>query len=233
MNTLDNKDFLLWKEKYWNLYYVEIEGEEFLFRELSRSEYKKGLRLYEDDIVSLEDYICQKCVLEPVDFDWENCIAGIPTSLCDMILYESGFSEDTGKLEEYMTRYRSEMTTLDNQIACIIKEAFPDLSLEEIEDWSMEKTIWYYSRAEYILNSLRGINLTIETANAEDEVAQRPGMTKTAPQEKPAQLGDKNFDIQLDGDGSVADFPELAEIQAFMKGKWVPPPTSEDGEELL
>jgi hypothetical protein len=43
---------------------------------------------------------------------------------------------------------------------------------------------------------------------------------------------DRKFDYQVEGDGGFADFPELGEIQAFMKGKWIPPERTE-GEELL
>lgn len=222
---MEKKEFLKLKEQYWNLYYVEIEGEEFLFRELSRSEYKNGIRLYGEDVTSLEEYICGICVFEPVDYDFEECIAGIPSSLSDFILHESGFTEDTGKLNEYMNKYRNEMKTLDNQIACVIKEAFPDLNIEDIENLSMEKTVWYYSRAEYILNTLRGRDIEIGmTGNEEVDPINRPVEKSNEEVKKP--------EFNLDVEGSASDFSELSEIQSFMRGKWMPPARTE-GEELL
>ena len=228
---MDKKQFMDWKDKYWNLYYVEIEEQEFLFRELSRSEYKKAVRLYQEDPSVLEEYICQTAILEPADYDFEECIAGIPTSLSNFILYESGFTEDTGKLTEYMSKYRKEMETLDNQIACIIKEAFSDLSIEEIENWPMEKTIWYYSRAEYILNDLRHIDLVISNRNEETQAPQKKQKPAIQKPQQP-QEGDRKFEFDLDAGGSASDFSELSEIDAFMKGKWNPPQVSE-GEELI
>lgn len=228
---MDKQEFLQWKDKYWSLYYVEIEGYEFLFRELSRSEYKKGVRLYDDDTEELEEYICRLCILEPEGFDFENCIAGIPTSLANMILFESGFTEDTGKLATYMEKYEAEMTTLDNQISCIIKEAFPEKDIEEIENWPMEKTIWYYSRAKYILNSLRGLDLIVQTAGDEAPAPSQQRVAKPTNTQAPPAKEEKKFDFKLGGEGTVSDFPELAEVNAFMKGRPLPP--RQEGEELL
>lgn len=231
---MDENTFFAWKNEYWNIYYIEMLGEEFLFRELSRAEYKRGIRLYKEDPTTLEEYVCSICVLEPEGYDFSNCVAGIPSVLSDFILLESGFSEDTGKLAGYMNKYRKEMETLDNQMACIIKEAFSDLSIEEIENWSMEKTIWYYSRSEYIL-SLRGIDLAIEVAG--DKTIQESTKTKKPKDIKKPDIveqseEDRKFDIHLAEGGSAKDFPEVGEIQAFMKGKWMSPPVIE-GEELL
>jgi hypothetical protein len=213
--------YLKWKEKYWNLYYTEIDGEEFLFRELSRLEYRTGIRLYEDDSSSLEEYICRTCVLEPEDYDYEDCpSAGLPTSLSTQILYESGFLEDTGKMDEYITKYRKEMDSPDNVITCMIKEAFQELTLDEIESWPMQKTIWYFARAEYILREFRGVQLT---SNVEEP---QPDVKET----KPARA----FTTELVGEDSAAsDFSELGEINAFMKGKWNPPPVLSEGDELI
>ena len=48
------------------------------------------------------------------------------------------------------------MYNLDNQITCIINEAFPNFDIEEIENWDLERTAKYLSRAEYKLQNFRG-----------------------------------------------------------------------------
>lgn len=202
---------------------MEIEGFEFLFRELSRLEYKRVLR-YFDMKEEQEEYICKTCVIEPGDFNFEDCPAGIPTSLAEIILAESGFGADTGKLATYLQKYRNEMTTFDNQVSCIIQEAFPDKSIEDIEGWPMEKTIWYLSRAEYILNGLRGMNIQytpVEQAAEPEQRPQRPHPVEQAPDPSKPRVTKIQHDM-TEGNGydsNTTDFSELKEIELFMRGK--------------
>lgn len=197
---MDNKTLLKLKEKYWSIYKSEINGITFIWRELSRKEFNRVTRLFADPY-DREEEVCRICVIEPVSFDFENCPAGIPTTLCNHILIESGFGPPTGKLDRVLTQFREEMQDFRNQVSCIIHEAFPTLDIEEIEDWSFEKTLWYFSRAEYKL-SLRGIQLV--NRQEENGVQQN-------------NIQDING-INISGD--LSDFPELKAQKEFMEGKW-------------
>ena len=53
--------------------------------------------------------------------------------------------------------YRQETNTINSNITCIINEAFPNFDIEEIENWDMDKTIKYFTRAEWKLINLRQI----------------------------------------------------------------------------
>lgn len=151
-----------WKEIYTAVFVTQIEDFEIVWRGLSRSEYKKVMEYYEDEFERAE-YVCRICVLEPVIEDWSQEIyAGVPETLAQNILHESGFSEDSSKMDSLMLYHDQEMRRFDNQVSCIIKEAFQDISLEEIEDWPLEKTMWYYSRAKWTLQTFRGITLEKE-----------------------------------------------------------------------
>jgi hypothetical protein len=187
------------KDKYWNIYKSHIDGYgEFIWRELSRREWNKAMRFYQDPY-EREEYVIRTCVIQPDMelFDIDNSRAGLVTSLAVTILRESGFSsEPTGKIEYLMSTYDNEMQSFQHQVSCIITEAFPTLDIEEVEDWPLEKTIWYYSRAKYKIESLRGIELV--RTEAEDKAIPTPG-------------------IQSNGDSK--DFPELREQDLFMKGK--------------
>jgi hypothetical protein len=88
--------------------------------------------------------------------------AGIPEVITENVLKESGFTLTVKELDGKIFQLEQEMATFDNQISCIIKEAFPDISLEEIEDWQFEKTLWYYSRAKWTLENLRGLEIKRE-----------------------------------------------------------------------
>lgn len=184
------------KKQHGSIYETEVEGETYLWRELTRAEHNRIIRFIESDW-EREEAICALCVLEPLEVDYEETVAGLATVLCNHIMAESGFGEaGAEKVKALLGAFREEMNSFHHQISCIITEAFPNLNIEEVEEWPIEKALWYYSRAEYKMNALRGIEL-IET---ETEQAQ------------PANAG-----LQ----GSLADFPEAAQQEAFMKGKKV------------
>ena len=152
-----------WKDEYYGAVYVtEIEDDAFVWRGLTKAEFKKAQEYYDDDYDRAE-YVCRQCVLYPEIDDWGlEIYAGIPEVLTEHILRESGFTLTPKEVDQKILEYEKQMQTFDNQITCIIKEAFPDISLEEIENWQFEKVMWYYSRAKWTIENLRGIKLERE-----------------------------------------------------------------------
>ena len=49
------------------------------------------------------------------------------------------------------------MFDIDNQINCLILAAFPNLTLEEVEEWDVITASKYLSCAEWILNKIKGV----------------------------------------------------------------------------
>lgn len=145
-----------------NVVMTKILDEVFMFRPLSRLEYKEIIE--NDDLtpVEKEDVICQVCTLYPKDYDFTNClVAGIPTKLANEIIKES-YVNDPDTYNMIINSYRQELSEdLDAQIVCIINAAFPNYDIEEIETWDIEKTAKYLTRAEYILVNLKNVNLDI------------------------------------------------------------------------
>lgn len=159
-----------WRNQYTAVYLTEIEDVQIIWRGLSRAEFRKVVEAYEDEFERAEA-VARLCVLDPQIEDWSNEIyAGVPEILARNILRESGFSEEDTKIQSLMTQYDGEMETFDNQVSCIIKEAFPDISLEAIEDWPLERTMWYLSRAKWTLKTFRGVNM-----EKEEEAPGQPG----------------------------------------------------------
>jgi hypothetical protein len=152
-----------WKEQYYgNVFSTEIEDMAFIWRGLTRAEYKKAFEWYEDEL-DRNEYVCRQCVLYPEIDDWgDEMYAGIPETLTENILKESGFTLTVKELDAKLNQLDADMQTFDNQISCVIKEAFHDISMEEIEDWQFEKTLWYYSRAKWVLENLRGLEIKRE-----------------------------------------------------------------------
>ena len=148
--------FLGHKEKHRNVFIFQADNQVFIYRTLGRSEYRKILTDDRFADTEKEDLICQVCTLYPEEYDFENCDAGIPSALTQQIIKNSYLDGDKAR-RSVLDHYRGEMWDLDNQITCIINEAFPQFDIEEIESWDVEKTTKYLSRAEWKLHNLRGI----------------------------------------------------------------------------
>lgn len=151
------------QDEYGTVYWNTLDDQIFIYRPLGRLEYRQ-LIASEISEVEKEDTICKACLLYPEDFDFDNCLAGIPTELSNLILKNS-FLDSLDSKKLIVNYYRTEMQQFDNQITCIISEAFPNLDIEEIESWDMAKTAKYLSRAEWKLNILRQIPIDYEVSN--------------------------------------------------------------------
>lgn len=176
MQTPGEKLIDEWKTKWRNVYFLEIYDQEkefnypFYFREITKREYNE-LLLMQYGQAEMEEEICRICVLYPkFDFSDPYERAGIAKTLADHIIYESHLMEN--QAEELLNRYRQEMMLFDYQAECIIHEAFQNIPLEEIRNWTIEKTMYYLSRAEYVLRELRGIPLQYIDTNEQAEAQQ-------------------------------------------------------------
>lgn len=190
-----------WKDTYRQLYQYQIENQVFFYRPINRKEWDQ---LMESDLTDMqkEEVICSCCVLWPMEYDWDSCDAGVPTLLAKLIVKNS-YLDSIEHRQQLTTYYRKEMFNLQNQITCIIHEAFPDLSLETIENWDMEMTAKYLSRAEWVLVNLRGAQINfdpMQAPQAEEQQAQpqevsRNGKEKMTP-EKLAEMKAKYPEMQ-------------------------------------
>lgn len=174
----------------------------FTYRLLGREEYRQIDAMAETD-EEFQEMVCQLCVED--DFDWRGGLAGPATVLCDLILEGSGLNE--GQADMFLAIFRDELyTNPDYQKDCIIVEAFPNLTIEEVQNWPVVKHLYYYSRAEYILTAIRGKRLSI--VNPEDIMAteqlsrvERPRVEDDfsfdAPQQEPKQQDGAMSEAQL------------------------------------
>lgn len=91
-------DVAEWKATYGEIYHVAINEENYIFRLLTRQEYKNIMRARESDPYYREEKACELCVLWPKDFRGAvlaNAPAGVPTILAEHIMERSGFTADT------------------------------------------------------------------------------------------------------------------------------------------
>lgn len=134
-------------EQYDVVHHVRIEDEDFIFRILGRHEYKKILNNPNLSEFDKEDEICNTCLLYPEGYDLDNASAGIPGELCKFIL-ENSFLDGLESTIRLLEHYKDEMEELEHQMVCIISEAFPNYTLEEIESWNNLRFCKMFARAE-------------------------------------------------------------------------------------
>lgn len=147
-----------WHEIHGHIYTTEVNEVTFFFRALTKAEMEIAKKVYKDDYERTE-YVCKAAVIEPVVEDYSlEIFAGIPEVLCRIILDESGFT-DPQKVKVMIAKWEHRMLDVENQLPLVIKEAFQDIPLSEIEGWTMNKITEHYVKAKWLLENLRGLEL--------------------------------------------------------------------------
>ena len=178
-------------EKYIDKYssvYIQDFGPDgvFIYKTLGRKDFRDLINTKELDDCAKEEIICESCVLYPENYDFENCEqAGLPTELAQVII-EHSLLKSSDQLKKAIHYYRDELAnSLDDQITCIIHEAFPEFTIEEIANWDVTKTADYMTRSEYILNRLRGVPITPVNEEPQQEPIQYQQAPKPEPKPEP------------------------------------------------
>lgn len=162
-----------------SIYWTHIEGELHVYKPIGRKDYREILSK-DISVEEKKDELVMKCILLPEGFDIDECVAGAANVLFDKIV-EISYLDSIESKEGVMNYYRQDMHILDNQITCIINEAFPQFDIADIENWDVEKTAYYLSRAEWKLQNFRGFEFNEEYF----EAAQQAANTKEeVPEEK-------------------------------------------------
>lgn len=149
-------DVLEVKEKYSNdkLIYVKFNTHEFIFRLISSNEYNE-CKMFAKDNLTFNDLICQISIAYPEDVDFNGYkIAGLADHIAPIIIEKSMIFEDV-KLTELLEESRSNNSTFIKECKLMIKAAFSEFSLQEINNMSYVKIMEMTADAERILN-LRG-----------------------------------------------------------------------------
>lgn len=185
-----------WKKKYEHIYKVIFENKNkdysqlFIFRVPGREEWKQITFIYRENPMKLQEKMCSVCTLYPKNFDFENGLAGYAEVLNNIILRIGGYQE--GQAKEALDAFRQELEFQDYQSDCLIHEAFPEYSIEEIQKWTNLKLTYYLSRAEFILKQLRGVQIIIEGS---EEAKQIQAQQQQGSQQKTYQHNFKMNDV--------------------------------------
>jgi hypothetical protein len=207
--------------RYRNVFIVQIMDETYIYRAIGRAEYRDILDDPQFSSLQKEEMICSQCLLypDPENYSWDDLPAGIPSELAKEIIKQS-FLDSIERRRNLTEFYRAEMLDLDNQITCIISEAFPGLDIEDIERWDVEKTTKYLSRAEWVLHQLRGLP-TVEARGEFGNIQNNEQPISTPPptpkKEETIRGGNKNDKLtpekMKEYQEFVKKFPEFAGLQ--------------------
>lgn len=160
-------DILQWKQQFGDIYQMEIQEQHFIFRPLGREEYKQVVMM-DLELGEFQEMICLQAMIHPDDYDYSKGIAGIAEVISDAVLDASGLH--MGQAKQLLDDFRIEMENYDYQVDCMIHEAFPEYTLDEISTWPVRKTMYYLSRSEWILQTLKGVPIHIaDEVSYEDE----------------------------------------------------------------
>jgi hypothetical protein len=164
---IDFNEVLQWKQEFGDIYQVQVEEHQFIFRPIGREEYKQ-IVLMDLELGEFQEVICFQSTLYPSDYDYTVGIGGIAEVLSDAILDASGLH--VGQAKSLLSDFREDMYSYDYQVDCMIHEAFPEYTLEEISTWPLRKTMFYLSRAEWVLQNLKGIPIKLIDEQIQEDV---------------------------------------------------------------
>lgn len=164
VSTIDISEMIAeFEEKYRLVYWTFINNEIYVYKPLGRRDHKRILTDEEMDEIDKEDEVILSCLLypDPETIDLDNMLEGVASKLVETII-ENSYLDSLETRANVLNYYRGEMYDSDNQVTCLIHEAFPQHDIEEIENWSIDQTAKYLSRAEWILQNLRGLNMNYD-----------------------------------------------------------------------
>jgi hypothetical protein len=139
--------------------YVRFLGEDFVFRTLTRKEYKYLLQSIEGKF-DLQDAVCNTSCIHPESYDFNTCgFAGLVEFAANNIIKQSGLENIQDVLAEY--KQYKEYSNLEMQCMDLIKAFLPEYSYEEMEEWTWGKLMYMTARAEKIAE-LKGFDWHIE-----------------------------------------------------------------------
>lgn len=144
--------------------YVRFLDTDFIFRTLTRKEYKYILQS-QPSKMDIEDAICNTTCIYPEEYDFDTCgFAGLNEYVSDLLVELSGFKDIQFILNEY--HQAKEMNNLEIQCMDLIKAFIPEYTYEEMEDWTWEKLMKMTARAEAIAQ-LKGFDWHLQDQTEE------------------------------------------------------------------
>ena len=216
-NKIDSTLLNYYKDLYngHKIIYVRFLDTDFIFKTLTRKEYKYILKSCASKI-DVEDSVCNTCCIYPEEYDFETCgFAGLNEYVADILIDLSGFKDIQTVLGEY--RQAKEFTNLEIQCMDLIKAFIPEYTYEEMEEWTWDKLMHVTARAEKVAE-LKGFDWHIQDQS--EEYMEEMSKINSDNQEFIKELQDNGIDpmyyfseeLEQNFKREVLDFPLIGGI---------------------
>lgn len=193
-----------YKELYGNVFLMEVGGKEFVFRPLTRKEYRQLTERRYENTYESEEAICATATLHPENYDFaESGMAGIVGPLCERIIQVSGRAtpEQSAEMLDY---YRYTMNEFDAQAETVIALVFPGTTPEEMQDWTQEKLVSRLARAEWVMKTIWNMPFEFGAKAEESE----------GPEEEPPTLREMGEEVREHGGDPMFELSHLIKTKA-------------------
>lgn len=175
---LDSELIYSLKNKYGNIYSVNIKNHTLVFRELTFKEYNKILHykdLEDSSSADIEDLILKFTIVYPEDFDIYQIPPGNISSLSQSVLDISGIS--SAKLaKQILDKKREEASEVKNLMKAFVLAAINSYSPDDLEEMTFSELAEKVALSEKIIEIKQGINgiestnLRLELIDPEEEM---------------------------------------------------------------
>ncbi|NIN63684.1 MAG: hypothetical protein GTO63_03005, partial [Anaerolineae bacterium] len=122
---------------------------------LTRKELREAEEKHRGSQVAIEDEICRIALISPKDFDFDTCLAGVPTTLCQVIIQQSNFLARP-EVRDLLESNMDSMMEQGNRLDMLMMTAMPGTSLDEIEGLVPEEYIRRLAMSIFMLTNFMG-----------------------------------------------------------------------------
>jgi hypothetical protein len=166
------------KNKYGNIYSVDIKSETLVFRELTFKEYSNILNLKDIEQSSstdIEDLIIEYTIVYPEDFDLNKLPPGNVSTLANNILDISGFTS-VKLAKQTLEMKRDQAGEVKNLMKAFVLATIHSYSPEDLENMTFSQLAERVALAEKIIeikqniNGIESTNLSIQLIDPEEEM---------------------------------------------------------------
>lgn len=175
---LDSELIYSLKNKYGNIYSVNVKNHTLVFRELTFKEYNKILHykdLEDSSSADIEDLILKFTIVYPENFDIYQIPPGNISSLSQSVLDISGIS--SAKLaKQILDKKREEASEVKNLMKAFVLAAINSYSPDDLEEMTFSELAEKVALSEKIIEIKQGINgiestnLRLELIDPEEEM---------------------------------------------------------------
>ena len=148
--------------------YLNINGNDFVFRVLGQKEYEQAKNIACDEN-NLEDIVCNLTIVYPENFKFTSEVDAGYSHICFNEITAVSMVDDLDSIMENLQAKREEQNSHINVCINVIKAAFPEYTIDEIMEWDWDRINEYTMRAQQIIRIRLTPNIEIRDIRNENQ----------------------------------------------------------------